>query len=333
MEKIKLNKIDKNASRIGLGTWAIGGDTWGPSDDEKAKIAIHSAIKEHDVNFIDTAPVYGNGHSESIVGEVIDQHDRDQLIIATKAGLAVKDGSPYRMATRDKLNRDLEDSLDRLQTDLIDILFVHWPDPLISLEETAEAMNELLDRGLIGSIGVSNFTLEQLMAFRKSAPVHFIQPPYNLFEREFESELYDFCVNHEIQITTYGALCRGMLTGKMREETEFQGGDLRNVDPKFNPPRYEQYLAAVDALGKFAHENYDKNIVELSVRYILDKGMDVALWGARKPEQLNQVEGLWNWQLEPEAIDKVEEIIAQHLQEPLNSPYFMAPPDRNQIVV
>ena len=170
-------------SRIALGTWAIGGWMWGGTNDDESIQTIHAAL-DRGINLIDTAPVYGFGHSEEIVGRALAQDGRRrQAVIATKVGLAWKDDKPYRDARKSRIVQEVEDSLRRLQTDVIDIYQVHWPDPNIAIEETAEAMAALYRAGKIRAIGVSNFSPAQMDVFRTVAPLHTVQPPYNLFER------------------------------------------------------------------------------------------------------------------------------------------------------
>ena len=227
-------------SRVGLGTWAIGGSMWGGTDEEESVKTIHAAV-ERGVNLIDTAPAYGFGRSEEIVGRAIAEgRVRSRVVIATKVGLEWKDEKVFRNASRDRIMQEIEDSLRRLRTDYIDIYQVHWPDPLVPIEEIAEAMQRFFDKGKIRAIGVSNFSVAQIERFRRVAKLHVVQPPYNLFERKIEKELSPYCRQSGLGTLTYGALCRGLLSGKLQENAHFQGDDLRLTDPKFQPPRYAQ---------------------------------------------------------------------------------------------
>src|SRR5882757_2504787 len=186
MEFAAIPGTSLKASRVALGTWAMGGWMWGGADDAES-IATIRAAADHGVNLIDTAPVYGFGHSEEIVGKAIAEGQlRSRVLIATKVGLDWKDGSVFRNAGRARILQEVEDSLRRLRTDYIDIYQVHWPDPQVGIEETAEAMRTLFDQGKIRAIGVSNFSVEQMKRFRRVAPLHVLQSPYNLFEREIE---------------------------------------------------------------------------------------------------------------------------------------------------
>src|SRR5207237_7137208 len=155
------------------------------------------------INVIDTAPAYGFGRSEEIVGKALAEGGlRSRVLIATKVGLEWRDGKVLRNASRKRIMREIEDSLRRLRTDHIDIYQVHWPDPLVPIEETAEAMHVLFRQGKIGAIGVSNFSVQQMDQFRSVAPIHVLQPPYNLFERGIEAELLPYCRRHKI--ATFG---------------------------------------------------------------------------------------------------------------------------------
>src|SRR4030088_1729218 len=154
-------------------------------------------------------------------------------------------------------------SLRRLRTDYIDIHQVHWPDPLVPMEETAAAMAELYRQGKIRAIGVSNFSVAQMDAFRRVAPLHVLQSPYNLFERGIEAGILPYCRKHNIATLGYGALCRGLLSGRMRRDTTFSGDDLRKNDPKFQQPRFAQYLDAVQRLDLLAQYRYGKRAIHL----------------------------------------------------------------------
>ena len=165
-------------SRVAIGTWAIGGWMWGGTDEAESIATIRAAI-DHGINVVDTAPAYGFGRSEEIVGKAI-AHARSNVIIATKVGLEWQGGKVFRNASRARIMREIEDSLRRLQTDYIDVYQVHWPDPLVAIEETAEAMYALYNQGKIRAIGVSNFSVDQMNRFRRVAPLHVLQPPYNL---------------------------------------------------------------------------------------------------------------------------------------------------------
>jgi aryl-alcohol dehydrogenase-like predicted oxidoreductase len=314
-------------SRVAIGTWAIGGWMWGGTDETESISTIRAAL-DHGINAIDTAPVYGFGRSEEIVGKAIAEGRlRDKVLIATKVGLEWKDGSVFRNASRGRIMHEIEDSLRRLRTDYIDIYQVHWPDPLVAIEETAAAMQTLFRQGKIRAIGVSNFSVEQMQRFRSVAPLHVLQSPYNLFERGIEADLLPYCRENNISTFGYGALCRGLLSGRMRSDTAFARDDLRRTDPKFQEPRFGQYLAAVQRLDQLAQKRFGKHVIELAVRWMLDQGITTALWGARHPGQLQPVDEVTGWRLDAATRAEVDRILRETITDPVG-PEFMAPPAR-----
>jgi aryl-alcohol dehydrogenase-like predicted oxidoreductase len=327
MEFATIPNTSLRVSRVGLGTWAIGGWMWGGTDDEESIKTIRAAV-ESGVNLIDTAPAYGFGRSEEIVGRAISESGlRSRVVIATKVGLEWKDGRVFRNASRDRILREVEDSLRRLRTDYIDIYQVHWPDPLVPIEETAEAVQTLFDQGKIHAIGVSNFSVAQIKRFRRVAKLHVVQPPYNLFEREIEAELLPYCQQSGLATLTYGALCRGLLSGKLHENVRFEGDDLRKTDPKFGPPRFAQYLTAVRRLDQLARVRFGREIIHLAVRWILDQGATTALWGARHPGQLRPIDDVFGWSFGTAAKLDIDRILRGSITDPVG-PEFMAPPAR-----
>jgi aryl-alcohol dehydrogenase-like predicted oxidoreductase len=324
MEHLKLADLPLDASRIALGTWAIGGCMWGGSDDAEAVKTIHRAL-DLGISVIDTAPVYGFGHSEEIVGKALEGGRREKALIATKVGLDWASGKILRNSAPVRLRQELEESLRRLKTDVIDIYQVHWPDENIPFEETAKTLEAFRREGKIKTIGVSNFSPKQIDPFRKEAPLRFIQPPYNLFEREIEKDVLPYAETYDLTVLAYGALCRGLLTSKITAKTKFKGDDLRNNDPKFTEPRLGQYLAAVDKLDRFAHERFGKTVLTLAVRWILDRRQTIALWGARRPDQLAPVNEVMGWKINKAAMQEIDKILAETIKNPVG-PEFMAPP-------
>ena len=316
-----------SVSRVALGTWAIGGWMWGGTDDANSVATIREAL-EHGINIIDTAPAYGFGHSEEIVGKALAEGKlRSRVVIASKVGLEWRDGQVFRNSSRDRILREIDDSLRRLQTDVIDIYQVHWPDPKVPIEETAETMHMLLRQGKIRAIGCSNFSVAEMDRFRQVSPLHVVQPPYNLFERGIEADILPYCLQHGITTLGYGALCRGLLSGRMRAGTTFDGDDLRRSDPKFQPPRFGQYLDAVEQLDRLAAHRYGKRVIHLAVRWMLDQGIGVALWGARRPDQLRAVDEISGWSVDAAGRDQIERILRDAITDPVG-PEFMAPPAR-----
>jgi len=328
MEFTKIAGTGLTVSRVGLGTWAIGGWMWGGSDEAESIRTIHAAL-EHEITLIDTAPVYGFGRSEEIVGKALARDGlRNRAVLATKAGLEWRAGQPLRNASRKRIFAEVEASLRRLRTDYIDIYQVHWPDPLTPIEECAEAMLALYRQGKIRAIGVSNFSRQQMHVFREVARIHTVQPPYNLFERDAEEEVLPYCFWHGIATLVYGPICRGLLSGRMQPDTRFSGDDQRNTDPKFQPPRYGQYLRAVEALDRFARDNFGKRVIHLALRWALDQpGVTVALMGARHPAQLEPLDQVMGWALSNDAMEEIDRIVRANVDDPVG-PEYMAPPAR-----
>jgi aryl-alcohol dehydrogenase-like predicted oxidoreductase len=304
---------------------------WGGSDEAESIKTIQHAV-DIGINLIDTAPVYGFGHSEEIVGKALaDGGRRDKAVLATKVALEWVDGNVYRNSTPERIREEIEDSLRRLRTDRVDLYQVHWPDPLVRIEDTAETLLELQREGKILALGVSNFSPEQMDAWRRVAPLHSTQPPYNIFEREIENDVLPYALEHKLLVLSYGAICRGLLSGGMRLNRKFDGDDLRLKDPKFQPPRFIQYLKAADRLGQHAWANHGKSLLAFAIRWILDRGETMtALWGARNASQLDAVEQAFGWKLSSVDYAEVDRILRETIKNPVG-PEFMAPPPREPV--
>jgi aryl-alcohol dehydrogenase-like predicted oxidoreductase len=274
---------------------------WGGTDERQSIETIHAAV-DRGVTLFDTAPVYGFGRAEEILGKALARDNRRaRVAIATKVGLGWRDSTPYRDASKTRIVKEVEDSLRRLQTDVIDLYQVHWPDPDTPIGETAAAMAELYRAGKIRAIGVSNFSPEQMDEFRASAPLHAVQPPYNLFERGIEKDVLPYAVDHKLVTLAYGSLCRGLLSGHITEATKFSGDDLRNKDPKFSG----------------------------ALRWVLDRAeTTIALWGARKPGQLDPIGDVFGWRLDADAMREIDKILEEAISSPIG-PEFMAPSQKS----
>jgi aryl-alcohol dehydrogenase-like predicted oxidoreductase len=327
METFRIPGTTLSPSRIGLGTWAIGGWQWGGTDEAESIRTIHAAL-DRGITLIDTAPVYGFGRSEEIVGKALAQGGRRaRVTLATKVALDWKGEQPFRNGSRARIMKEIDDSLSRLRTDAIDLYQIHWPDPNTPIEETAGAMAELLRAEKIRAIGVSNFSPAQIDAFRAVSPLHAVQSPYNLFERAIEADVFPYASRHDLAMLAYGALCRGLLSGRMRSDTSFPDNDLRgDADPKFKLPYFAEYLAAVSALDRFAQQKFNKRVIHLALRWVLDRAPNtIALWGARHPGQLDPVADVLGWKLDASAMAEIDRIVAENVRTPIG-PEFMAPP-------
>jgi aryl-alcohol dehydrogenase-like predicted oxidoreductase len=321
MESFTLNVAQ--VSRIGLGSWAIGGSEWGEVSDSDA-IDTCLAIFDHGINLIDTAPIYGHGRAEQIIGKAMRRHGaREKFYIATKAGLEWNSDGVFANSTPGRLRQEFEDSLRRLATDYVDLYQIHWPDTTLPIERAAEVLLALYEQGKIRAIGVSNFWPAQMDAFRSVAPLHSNQPPYNLFERAIDDDVLPYCREHSIAVLTYSSLCRSLLGGRLTKDTQFPDGDIRRVDPKFQPPHFAQYLDVVAHLDTFAHTHYGKTVLELAVRWVLDRpGVSAALWGAKRPDQLKAVKGILDWRLSDEAMREIAAIVRESVTDPVGPEYL-----------
>jgi aryl-alcohol dehydrogenase-like predicted oxidoreductase len=310
-------------SRVGLGTWAIGGTEWGTVSDDQAIATILSAV-ERGLNLIDTAPIYGRGHAEELIGKAIRQHgSRDAFYIATKAGLDWNTQGVSANSTPARLRRELEDSLRRLGTTYVDLYQVHWPDTLTPIGEAAGVLKEFVEAGKVRALGVSNFSVAQMEEFRQVVPLASDQPPYNIFEREIDSGVLPWCAQNGVAVLTYSSLCRSLLGGRVHRGMRFDPGDIRSVDPKFQEPRFSQYMTAVEQLAAFARERYQKSVIELAARWVLDRpGVSVALWGAKRPDQLDAVAGVMGWSLDAEAMAEIDRIVAESVKDPIGPEYL-----------
>jgi len=318
-----------NVSRIGLGTWALGGLEWGAVSDETAISTCLGAL-DRGINLIDTAPIYGHGRSEQMVGQAIRAHGRrEDFFIASKAGLEWNEFGVYANSTASRLRAELEDSLRRLNTDYIDLYQIHWPDTRTPITETAELMADFQRQGKVRALGVSNFSVAQMEEFRAVTPLASNQPPYNLFERqidnanETDAAVLPWCAANGVAVLTYSSLCRSLLGGHIKRDTKFAPSDIRNFDPKFKEPRFSQYLSAVERLAAFAHEQYGKSVLELAARWVIERpGVSVALWGAHRPDQLDAVAGVMGWKLDAASMDEIDRIVNESVTDPVGPEYL-----------
>ncbi|MGA7242664.1 MAG: aldo/keto reductase [Terracidiphilus sp.] len=321
METTKVAGME--VSRVGLGTWAIGGSEWGAVAEDAAIATCLSAI-ERGINLIDTAPIYGRGRAEEIVGKAIRAHGkRDAFYIATKAGLEWNERGVFANSTPARLRREIEDSLRRLGTDYVDLYQIHWPDTIAPIDDAVAVLKEFQREGKVRALGVSNFSVAQMEDFCDIAPLASDQPPYNIFERDIDGETLPWCAANGVAVLTYSSLCRSMLGGRLHRDMKFEPGDIRAVDPKFQEPRFGQYMAAVEQLAALARERYGKSLAQLAVRWVLDQpGVSVALWGAKRPDQLDAVAGVMGWKLDSATMAEIDRIVAESVTDPVGPEYL-----------
>lgn len=318
MQKRKLGKTDLELTTVGLGTWAMGGPWefgWGPQDDDEAIDAILGAMEEG-INWIDTAPAYGLGHSEELIAHALKQSTY-KPIIATKCGILWNDRKEkVTCLKRESIRQECVNSLRRLDVEVIDIYQMHWPDPEEDVEEAWEEMIRLADEGKVRYIGVSNFNVAQLERIRKMRQPVSLQPPYNLLNRKVEKELLDYCDQHEMGVVTYSPMGRGLLTGAFSHErlANLSPDDHRLRSPEFREPRFSTTLELVALLTKIAERN-NKTCAQLAISWVLRRPeVTSAIVGARRPEQIRETSPASGWNLSPADIKEIEKLLNEFQQ-------------------
>ncbi len=283
-------------------------ETWGHVDDRESIAAINQAL-DCGINLIDTAPVYGLGHSEQIVGKAI-RGRREEVILATKCGLLFPkspDELPPRCLSRESILRECEDSLRRLGTDVIDIYQCHWPDPETRICETMDALTTLLEQGKIRAIGVSNFSCEEITAAREFGPVHCLQPPFSMLQLRAAEDLLPYCIEHNVAVIPYSPLAKGLLTGKFNPDSRFE--DLRAQDPEFIGGRYRRNLRLVEELKKIA-AHYEKSVTQLVINWTATyPGVTAPIVGAKRPSQVLENVGGIGWSITEEDRSRIDTIL------------------------
>jgi aryl-alcohol dehydrogenase-like predicted oxidoreductase len=315
MQKRRLGWTNLELTTIGLGTWAAGGGNWkfgwGPQDDNDTIASIHEAI-DSGINWIDTAAVYGIGHSEEIVGKAI-KGKREKLIIATKCERRWnKDGSEiYGNLKKESIKQECEDSLRRLGIDVIDLYQIHWPQPEEDVLEGWSAMQELVKEGKIRYTGVSNFSSEYLEWIEHIARPASLQPPFSMLKRGIETDQLAFCNDRNIGVICYSPMERGFLTGKVTKEwvAALPDTDHRKKDGRFNEPEFSKNIAIIDKLKVIASDA-GITLSQLAIAWVLAKpGVTAAIVGARKPGQILETVKAGDVVLSEEVLIRVEEAL------------------------
>jgi len=310
MDYRRLGKSELNVSVIGLGTWAIGGKFWGHTDEADAIAAIRKAI-DSGVNLIDTAPIYGDGHSEEMVGKAV-KGRRHQVVIATKCGARFRGADLVNDLTPKSIRKELEVSLKLLDTDVIDLYQCHWPDPNTPIEETIGEMAKMKAEGKIRHIGVSNFDAALLKKAQKVARIASNQVGYSMLNREIENELIPFCREQAIGILAYGPLGGGILTGKYKEKPKFEEGDARTFFyDYYEEPQWSQVQALLKELEQIA-ARHGKPVVQVAINWARQQpGITSALVGARNPQQAEANAVAGNWRLSNEDLSNINQALSQ----------------------
>lgn len=310
MEQRQLGASELRASVVGVGTWAIGNDFWGKVDDEESIRALQAAI-DAGVNLIDTAPAYGAGHAEEIVGRAV-RGRRDRVIVATKCGVVRTSDDFLRDLKPESLSREIDDSLRRLGVEAIDLWQIHWPDPNTPLEESLEAIARIKEQGKFRYLGVSNFGMELMEQTRAVTEIVSLQPQFSMLERTIEEETLPYCRERNIGVLGYGPLAGGILTGKFKEPPEFAEGDHRgDFYPYFREPAFGKVQKVIAVLERIASDR-GKTVAQVAINWLLCRpGVTSALVGARTPDQAASNAGAGDFLLSAEEVAAIDSALSE----------------------
>jgi methylglyoxal reductase len=310
------------ASVVGLGTWAIGGWMWGGTDEAESVAAVHAALDEG-VSLIDTAPAYGQGLAEEIVGKAI-RGRRDEVVLATKCGLVwhtregnhffdYDSGPVHRYLGRESIVHEVEQSLRRLGTDHIDLYITHWQDPTTPIEETMEALVMLRDQGKISSIGASNVTEDELRAYAATGSLDAIQEEYSMVSRDIETTLLPLAAEGGISTLSYSSLALGLLSGTVGPERTFSGDDHRRDNPRFSPANRVKVDRLMQKIAPVAEEHGATKAQVVIAWTLQQPGITFALCGARNPDQARENAGAGRIRLSIDDINAISDAVTTHL--------------------
>ncbi len=311
---------NEKLSSVGFGCWAIGG-TWNNTEDQKSIETIKKAV-ELGINFFDVAPMYGMGHSEKILGEALKDYDRSSLFIATKCGLIWDENKVVtKSISRESLYKELNASLERLQTSYIDLYQIHWPFEGMELEEGMATLMEMKEKGLIRYIGLSNFSLKDTKKCMELAEISTLQGLYNMLEPNSEiyhhkqleyrtaNELLPLCKEEGMAFLPYSPLMQGLLTGEFKLENNFDSSDDRSKNPKLNGERFLNYFNCVEELKEIAQE-IGKPLSQVAINWLIaQKEVGPVICGAQTPQQIEENVRSTTWELEEKTIKKIEMVL------------------------
>jgi aryl-alcohol dehydrogenase-like predicted oxidoreductase len=295
---------------IGFGAWAIGGSWefgWGAVDDKESIKAIHRGL-DLGINWIDTAAVYGLGHSEEIVAQAL-RGTRGEVFVATKCGMVWNEKGEVTKNLKPKsIRKEVEDSLRRLQTEHIDLYQIHWPDPNTPAEDSWMTMAELLREGKVRNIGVCNYSVAELERCRAVAPVQSLQPPYNMVKRDVEEELLPYCQQHGIGVVAYSPMASGLLTGRFNYDN-LASDDWRRKNPSYAEDNRAKVSSLLTRLKPIA-DRYNISFGELAVAWVLkNPAVTSAIVGARKQWQVEETVGAADIEMTPSDIHTLDELL------------------------
>jgi aryl-alcohol dehydrogenase-like predicted oxidoreductase len=319
LQTVRFGRTGMEVTQVGFGSWAIGGGgwaaAWGPQDDEEAVGAIRRAV-ELGMNWVDTAAVYGLGHSEELVARALKGvPEADRPYVFTKCSLVWDgNGEVHNVLEKASVKRECEESLRRLQTDVIDLYQIHWPRPDEDIEEGWEAMAELKDEGKVRHIGVSNFDASQMERIGVTASVETLQPPYNMLNRGVEEEIFPYCEEHDVGVIVYSPMRSGLLTGKMTPErvANLPSDDWRRNAGDFQEPRFSRNLELVGLLEEIGRE-HGRSPGEVAIAWTLrHPAVTAAIVGGRRPDQVDGIIGAADLRLSEDELGRIEAFLAEN---------------------
>jgi len=312
------------ASVVGFGAWAVGGFSWGGTDEEAAIAAIRAGLDEG-MSLLDTAPVYGFGVSEDTCGKAIEGR-RDEVVLATKCGIVWHteqgdhffDGPPgpcYRYLGAESLRYEVEESLKRLRTDRIDLFQTHWQESTTSIADTMATLMALKEEGKIRAIGVSNCDVGQLEEYKAAGVLDVDQERFSMLDRKLEPQQLPWCAQSGVSVLAYSPLEQGLLTGKVPPGREFSGDDQRRTRPRFSTENRERVLAMLEDMRPVA-DRYGLSFAQLTIAWtVAQPGLTHALVGARNPEQAKENAGAGDVELTDDDLAQIQAAVERHQPE------------------
>ena len=312
-----LGSSDLQLTPIGYGAWAIGGGNWdfgwGPQDDNDSLRTIERAL-DSGINWIDTAAIYGLGHSEEIVGKALRGRAHKPYVFTKCSMRWTPDRKIYRSLKAGSLQEEIENSLRRLCLDTIDLYQIHWPNPEDEIEEAWETLAKFQQEGKIRYMGVSNFSVEQMKRVQKIAPITSLQPPYSLLRRDIEAEILPYCQEHKIGVINYSPMVSGLLTGKMTPERvrNMPEDDFRKRSPNFNEPKLSRNLALAEVLREIGKAHGVEPGVVAIAWTLRNPAITAAIVGARRPDQVDGVLPAATFRLSDAEAQRIEGWLAEH---------------------
>ncbi|WP_414827152.1 aldo/keto reductase [Apilactobacillus kunkeei] len=283
---VKIGKSNVESIPLGLGTNAVGGNNLFPNLKDETGIQIVKTGLDSGITLLDTAFAYGMGHSEELIGQAIKGYDRSKFVIATKAAQDTSDGDVKINNNPQFLKQSVDDALKRLQTDYIDIFYIHFPDDQTPKDEAVAALNEMKQEGKIKAIGVSNFSLDQIKEANKDGLVDVVEDQYSLLHRDAETEMFDYLRENNISFVPFFPLASGLLTGKYSEVVNFPENDIRHGNPDFTGERFEKIVEKVNNLKPLADKHGITTAQLVLAWYIKNPDVTVVIPGAKRPEQV-----------------------------------------------